>query len=169
MDQPVVSIVMGSASDADIAAGAVKVLEEFGVRYETTIKSAHRTPSEMISYAEGLSERGIKLVIAFAGGSAHLPGMVASSTDVPVLAVPVKRDHHGDEARKSSIAMPPGVPLSVFGNNAAGNAALFCIRTLALSDNSLRERYAESQQAMARSVRETDKELQKLGWEEWNS
>ena len=168
MDQPIVSIVMGSASDADIAAGAVEVFEQWGISYETAIKSAHRTPNDMIAYAEGLSERGIKMVIAFAGGSAHLPGMVASSTDVPVLAVPVKRAHHEDEARKSSIAMPPGVPLAVFGNNAAGNAALFCIRTLSISDSGLRDRYVASQQAMADAVRETDTDLQKLGWENWN-
>lgn len=169
MDQPVVSIVMGSASDADVADAAVKVFEEWGIEYETAIKSAHRTPDEMIAYAEGLAERGIKIVIALAGGSAHLPGMVASSTEVPVLAVPVKRAHHGDEARKSSIAMPPGVPLAVFGDNAAGNAALFCIRTLATTDRELRDRYVESQSAMASSVTETDKELQKLGWQEWRN
>lgn len=160
---------MGSASDADIADGAVEVFEQWGIAYETSIKSAHRTPDEMIAYAEGLAERGIKMVIALAGGSAHLPGMVASSTDVPVVAVPVKRSHHGDEARKSSIAMPPGVPLAVFGDNASGNAALFCIRTLATSDRELRDRYVESQQTMATSVKEADKELQKLGWQEWRS
>ncbi len=164
---PLVSIAMGSVSDGDIAEKAMAVLEQFGVYYEVGVKSAHRTPQHMLDYAKGVADRGIKVVIAMAGGSAHLPGMVASDTSVPVLAVPIKRFErgHGDEALKSSIAMPPGIPLATFGNNAADRAALFAVRILSLSDTVLQKRYVASQEALTTKVAAQDTEIAKNGWQ----
>ncbi len=171
MSAPKVAVIMGSVSDADVADKAIEVLEEFEVSYEVGIKSAHRTPNEMLTYAEGLADRGVQIVIALAGGSAHLPGMVASSTSVPVLAVPVRRSQrgHGDEAMKSSIAMPPGIPLAVFGDNAADRAALFAVRVLGLKDDDLNKRYQQSQQEMADAVVAQDQSVAELGWKEFRN
>jgi phosphoribosylaminoimidazole carboxylase PurE protein len=102
MSEAVVGIIMGSDSDLDVMAGAAKVLDEFSVPYEVRIISAHRTPKEMLAYAAQASSRGLKVIIAGAGGSAHLPGMTASETSLPVLAVPVKRDNHDHEAQNAS-------------------------------------------------------------------
>lgn len=161
---PQVSLVMGSKNDGDIANLAVQVLDQFNVSYEVGIKSAHRTPERMLSYAHSLQARGLKVVIALAGGSAHLPGMIASSTELPVLAVPVKRDHHNDEALKSSIAMPSGIPLAVFPNNGADRAALFAVRILSLSDNQLHLNYLKYIEDMKSQVIEQDALLENLGW-----
>jgi len=166
---PFVSVVLGSASDADVADKAVEVLKDFNVPFEVGIKSAHRTPDRMLSYAKDLQGRGVKVVIAIAGGSAHLPGMIASETSIPVLAVPVKRPEkgHGDEALKSSIAMPAGIPLAVFPNNGADRAALFAIRMLALNDAKLQRDYLASQLEMKLAVESQDELIQKYGWEDF--
>ena len=163
MSTPDIAVIMGSVSDSDIAAKATKVLDTYGVSYELGVKSAHRTPKEMLQYAEGLAERGVKVVIALAGGSAHLPGMVASSTSIPVLAVPVKREHHGDEAMKSSTALPPGIPVAVMPNNGADRAALMAVRILALSDSELAVKYLASQEEMRASVVAQDEAMRKDG------
>src|SRR4051812_43729044 len=112
MSNPVVGIIMGSDSDLDVMGQAAKTLEEFGVPHEVRVLSAHRTTSEMIQYASEAQDRGLKAIIAGAGGSAHLPGMTASETGLPVIAIPVKRESSGHEAFWSNIKMPPGVPLA---------------------------------------------------------
>ena len=127
MNNPVVGIIMGSDSDLDIMSEAAKVLDEFGVTYEVRVVSAHRTPDVMEEYAATAAKRGLKVIIAGAGGSAHLPGMTASHTVLPVIAVPVKRDHHGHEAFWSSIKMPPGVPLATMPENGANRDSCFCL------------------------------------------
>ena len=165
MNNPVVGIIMGSDSDLDIMSEAAKVLDEFGVTYEVRVVSAHRTPDVMEEYAATAAKRGLKVIIAGAGGSAHLPGMTASHTVLPVIAVPVKRDHHGHEAFWSSIKMPPGVPLATMPENGAKNGALMAIEILSLLDTNLGTRYAAFRQKQHDNVIVADTELQKQGWE----
>ena len=167
MSQPVVGIIMGSDSDLDIMSEAAKVLDEFGVAYEVRVVSAHRTPDIMDEYASTAASRGLKVIIAGAGGSAHLPGMTASHTVLPVIAVPVKRDHHGHEAFWSSIKMPPGIPLATMPENGARNGALLAIEILALSDHDLAERYQSFRQNLHDSVVATDAKIQQQGWERY--
>ncbi len=158
--QPTVGIIMGSQSDLDIMSQAADMLGTFGVSYEVRIISAHRTPREMMNYAADAKARGLKLIIAGAGGSAHLPGMTASETTLPVIAVPVKRDNHDHEALWSNIKMPPGIPLATMPENGAGNAALMAVRILALADDQLHAKYEAFVTKQHNDVIETDKTLQ---------
>lgn len=162
-----VGIIMGSDSDLDIMGQAAKILDEFGVANEVHIISAHRTPDVMSDYAVTAKERGLKLIIAGAGGSAHLPGMTASHTPIPVIAVPIKRENHGHEAFWSNIKMPPGIPLATMPENNARNAALLAIEILALSDEPLAAKYDEFRKGQAQSVYDADDELQTKGWQSY--
>lgn len=139
--RPLVGIIMGSDSDLDIMGTAAETLEGFGVLSEVRIISAHRSPDEMAEYAAEAASRGLKVIIAGAGGSAHLPGMTASHTTLPVLAVPIKRAEGDHEALWSNIKMPPGVPLATLPENGARNAALLAVEILALSDPELTSKY----------------------------
>ncbi|MBW3569040.1 5-(carboxyamino)imidazole ribonucleotide mutase [Candidatus Parcubacteria bacterium] len=143
---PVVGIIMGSKSDLEIMQAAADILEEFGVEHEVRVISAHRTPDEMNEYAKSSAERGLKVIIAGAGGSAHLPGMTASHTTLPVLAVPIKKNSHDHEALWSNIKMPPGVPLATMPENGAKNAALMAIEILSLNNSELLEGYKKYNQ-----------------------
>lgn len=163
----VVGIIMGSDSDLDVMSEAAKVLDDFGVEYEVRVVSAHRTPDVMSEYSKTAASRGLKVIIAGAGGSAHLPGMTASETSLPVLAVPVKRDHHDHEALWSSIKMPPGIPLATMPENGAGNAALQAVRILALSDESLSQKVIDFHTSLHDSVIAKDQDLQSKGWKNY--
>lgn len=163
MPSPTVGIIMGSDSDLDVMSEASKTLDEFGIDYEVRVVSAHRTPDVMEEYARTAAERGLRVIIAGAGGSAHLPGMTASGTLLPVLAVPVKRDHHDHEALWSNIKMPPGIPLATMPENGARNAALMAVEILALSDEQLSARYAAFRKKQHDSVVETDKRVRQAG------
>lgn len=165
MSNPLVGIIMGSDSDLDVMGQAAKTLDEFGVANEVRVVSAHRTPEEMLEYARSAADRGIKVIIAGAGGSAHLPGMTASETTLPVIAIPVKREHHSHEAFWSNIKMPPGVPLATMPENGARNGALLAVRILALQDDSLAQKYADFAQKQADAVKEIDAAIQTKGWE----
>lgn len=165
MGQPVVGVIMGSNSDLDIMSEAVKLLERFEVPHEVHVVSAHRTPDVMEEYARTAKDRGLKLIIAGAGGSAHLPGMTASHTPLPVIAVPIKRDHHGHEAFWSNIKMPPGIALATMPENGARNAALLAIEILAVHDEGLAEKYEGFRAAQHDDVTDADKELQAKGWQ----
>lgn len=165
MSNPVVGIIMGSDSDLDVMSPAAKTLDEFGIPNEVRIISAHRTPAEMAQYASEAASRGIKVIIAGAGGSAHLPGMTASETTLPVIAIPVKREHHGHEAFWSNIKMPPGIPLATMPENGARNGALLAVRILALGDPDIAAKYTEFVRKQHGSVTEIDKALQNEGWE----
>jgi len=167
MSKPVVGIIMGSDSDLDVMCEAAKILDEFGLGYEVRIISAHRTPEEMMTYAAQAEGRGLKVIIAGAGGSAHLPGMTASHTLLPVLAVPVKRDNHDHEALYSNVKMPPGIALATLPENGAKNAALFAVEVLSLSDSALSKRYADYKQKLHDGVIATDKKLQTDGWQKF--
>jgi phosphoribosylaminoimidazole carboxylase PurE protein len=161
MAAPLVGIIMGSDSDLDVMAEAAKVLDEFSVAYEVRIISAHRTPDVMDDYAANAKDRGLKLIIAGAGGSAHLPGMTASHTILPVIAVPVKRDNHDHEALWSNIKMPPGIPLATMPENGAKNAGLLAIEILSLGDEDLASRYDAFRKKQHEDVLTIDKNVQK--------
>ncbi|HYF18280.1 MAG TPA: 5-(carboxyamino)imidazole ribonucleotide mutase [Ramlibacter sp.] len=138
-----VGVVMGSSSDWDTLQHAVQILQEFGVTHEAQVVSAHRMPDDMFRYAEAAAGRGLKAIIAGAGGAAHLPGMLAAKTVVPVLGVPVASRHlQGVDSLHSIVQMPRGIPVATFaiGQAGAANAALFAVAMLATADAALRER-----------------------------
>ncbi|MEG0141301.1 MAG: 5-(carboxyamino)imidazole ribonucleotide mutase [Comamonas sp.] len=136
-----VGVVMGSSSDWDTMQHAVAILQQFGITFEAKVVSAHRMPDDMFRFAEAAADRGIKAIIAGAGGAAHLPGMIAAKTTVPVLGVPVASRHlQGVDSLHSIVQMPKGVPVATFaiGNAGAANAALFAVALLANEDPALR-------------------------------
>ena len=136
-----VGVVMGSSSDWDTMQHAVAILQQFGIAFEAQVVSAHRMPDDMFRFAEAAADRGIKAIIAGAGGAAHLPGMIAAKTTVPVLGVPVASRHlQGVDSLHSIVQMPKGVPVATFaiGNAGAANAALFAVALLANEDPALR-------------------------------
>lgn len=140
MIKPLVSVVMGSKSDWDVMQHAIAVLDEFHVSYEAKVVSAHRTPDLMFQFAEQAQSRGIRCIIAGAGGAAHLPGMIAAKTTVPVLGVPVNSRHlQGLDSLLSIVQMPRGVPVATFaiGEAGAANAGLFAVELLAIQDDEL--------------------------------
>lgn len=153
----VVGVIMGSRSDWETMEPCVQVLKDFGIPHECRVVSAHRTPNWMVEYAQTAAERGIQVIIAAAGGAAHLPGMVASLTTLPVLGVPVKsRVLNGVDSLLSIVQMPGGVPVGTLAIGAAGakNAALLATRVLALSDESLLKQLAEYQTNQTETVLE---------------
>jgi len=142
---PLVGVVMGSKSDYEVMAAAVEVLREFGVAHEVRVVSAHRTPDLLFEYAEAAQGRGLRAIVAGAGGAAHLPGMLAAKTLIPVLGVPVAATGlNGMDALLSIVQMPRGVPVATFaiGKAGAANAGLFAVQMLAATDDTLRERLA---------------------------
>jgi 5-(carboxyamino)imidazole ribonucleotide mutase len=160
MDMSAVSVgvVMGSSSDWDTLQHAVQILQEFGIAHEAKVVSAHRMPDDMFAYAEAAAARGLKAIIAGAGGAAHLPGMLAAKTPVPVLGVPVASRHlQGVDSLHSIVQMPKGIPVATFAIGAAGaaNAALFAVAMLAVNDAALRtklEAYRARQTEAARAM-----------------
>lgn len=139
MSQPIVGIIMGSQSDLDVMKAAAAILEEFGVDHEVQIVSAHRTPEWMMQYATTAASRGIKVIIAGAGGAAHLPGMTASLTSLPVIGVPVRSSNSIDgwDSILSILQMPNGVPVATVALNAAQNAGILAAQILAIHDAAL--------------------------------
>jgi 5-(carboxyamino)imidazole ribonucleotide mutase len=147
---PAVAVLMGSASDWSTMQAAVAILERFGVAYEAKVVSAHRMPDEMFAYAAAARDRGIRAIIAGAGGAAHLPGMLAAKTTVPVLGVPVPSRHlQGQDSLLSIVQMPAGIPVATFAIGEAGatNAALFAVALLAADDAALAEALAADRAA----------------------
>ena len=154
----VVGVVMGSSSDWETLRAATAILAEFGIAHEARVVSAHRMPDEMFAYAEGAAARGLRAIIAGAGGAAHLPGMLAAKTTVPVLGVPVESRHlKGLDSLYSIVQMPKGIPVATFaiGSAGAANAALFAVAMLAAGDAALRgrlEAYRARQTDAARAM-----------------
>lgn len=142
MQKPVVSIIMGSASDQPIMEAAANVMRDFGIPFEFTIVSAHRTPVRMFEFARGARARGIKVIIAGAGGAAHLPGMVASLTELPVIGVPIKSSNSIDgwDSLLSILQMPSGVPVATVAVDGGKNAGILAARILATADEALSEK-----------------------------
>jgi 5-(carboxyamino)imidazole ribonucleotide mutase len=156
--KPVIGVVMGSSSDWDVMKHAVDILTQFGVPHEALVISAHRMPDEMFAYAEGARARGLRAIIAGAGGAAHLPGMLAAKTIVPVLGVPVPSKYlRGEDSLLSIVQMPKGVPVATFaiGEAGAANAALTAIAILAAHDENLADRldqFRRTQTAAAQAM-----------------
>ena len=153
--KPLVGVIMGSQSDWDVMQHAVRVLLDFGVPHEKRVVSAHRTPDTMFEYAESARERGLACIIAGAGGAAHLPGMLASKTTLPVLGVPVPSRHlAGQDSLYSIVQMPKGIPVATFaiGEAGAANAGLFAVCLLAGSDEGLARQLAEYRAKLAEQV-----------------
>jgi 5-(carboxyamino)imidazole ribonucleotide mutase len=156
--QAVIGVVMGSSSDWETMRTATEILAEFGVPFEAKVVSAHRMPDDMFAYAESAASRGLQAIIAGAGGAAHLPGMLAAKTTVPVLGVPVASRHlQGVDSLHSIVQMPKGIPVATFaiGTAGAGNAALFAVAMLAHQDDALHQRllaYRAAQTEAARAM-----------------
>jgi 5-(carboxyamino)imidazole ribonucleotide mutase len=159
---PVVGVVMGSASDWETMNAATDILAEFGIPFEAQVVSAHRMPDEMFAYAEAAASRGLQAIIAGAGGAAHLPGMLAAKTVVPVLGVPVPSRHlQGVDSLHSIVQMPKGVPVATFaiGTAGAANAALFAVAMLANRDAALRTQLEAFRARQTDAARAMTKEL----------
>jgi len=156
MTQALIGVVMGSSSDWDTMQHAVQILQQFDIPHEARVVSAHRMPDDMFAYAESAVGRGLKAIIAGAGGAAHLPGMIAAKTVVPVLGVPVASKHlQGVDSLHSIVQMPKGVPVATFAIGAAGaaNAALFAVALLANEDPALREKLEAFRAAQTEAAR----------------
>jgi 5-(carboxyamino)imidazole ribonucleotide mutase len=160
-DQPLVGVIMGSDSDWPVMSAAAEALAEFAVAHEVRVVSAHRTPTDMAEYAQQAAGRGLRVVIAGAGGAAHLPGMVASMTTLPVIGVPVPLKHlDGLDSLLSIVQMPAGVPVATVSVGGARNAGLLAVRILASSDAALAARMAAFQTELAEGARAKNAALQ---------
>ena len=161
---PLVGIIVGSASDLGVAGKAADILKEFGVEFEMGIASAHRTPEDVASYASSASGRGIKVIIAMAGLSAALPGVVAANTTLPVIGVPVASGPlSGSDALLAIAQMPPGVPVACMGIDGAKNAALMALRIISTCDENLTGKLADWTQRSSEDVRRSRKKIEELG------
>ncbi len=167
--RPIVSIIMGSDSDLPIMKQAAEMLEQFGVPYEITIVSAHRTPSSMMAFAENAHRRGIKVIIAGAGGAAHLPGMISSNTALPVVGVPVKSSISMDgwDSLLSIVQMPAGVPVATVALNGAKNAGILAVQILASADDELYKKLIEYKKSLADEVERKSAILEKIGFQKY--
>ena len=162
MKNPIVSIVMGSDSDLRVMGAAAEILDSFDVPYEITIVSAHRTPKRLVEFSENAHERGIKVVITGAGGAAHLPGMVAAISPLPVIGVPVKSSNSIDgwDSVLSILQMPGGVPVATVALDGAKNAGLLAVQILSAGDEGLREKMLEYKQGLNDMVMEKVKKME---------
>jgi phosphoribosylaminoimidazole carboxylase PurE protein len=160
-----VAIIMGSDSDLMIMKDAAQILEDFDISYDLTIVSAHRTPKRMIQYATEAGQKGIKVIIAGAGGSAHLPGMIASLTSVPVIGVPIKgKSLDGLDSLLSIVQMPPGVPVATVAINGGINAAILACQILGIENKTLFERIEKYKLQLENKVLSKASKLEKSGW-----
>lgn len=165
-----VGIIMGSDSDLPVMSEAAKVLDSFGIEYELTIVSAHRTPDKMYEYASTAQERGLKVIIAGAGGAAHLPGMTAAITTLPVIGVPVKtRALSGVDSLYSIVQMPGGIPVATVAINGAKNAGLLTVQMLAAFDPQLQEKVKTYKMDLKNSVEEKAEKLENIGYTDYLS
>ncbi len=164
MTRPQIGIVMGSDSDLPVMRQAAKILEQLGVEYEVVISSAHRVPEKTAQYAATAEERGLEVIIAAAGGAAHLPGVIAAKTVLPVIGVPIKTSTLGGvDSLYSVVQMPRGIPVATVAINGAKNAGILAAQIIGVKDAAVREKIKQFKQEMAREVEEKDKKLQELG------
>ena len=162
MSKAQVGIIMGSSSDLKVMKDAADVLKELGIEFEMTVVSAHRTPERMFDYAKGAADRGLKVIIAGAGGAAHLPGMVASLTPLPVIGVPVKSSNSIDgwDSILSILQMPNGVPVATVALNAAKNAGILAAQIIGSSDKVVLQRMVEYKEGMKSKVMDSKDEVE---------
>ena len=165
-EKPLVGIIMGSDSDLAIMSSAAKILEDFQIPFELTIVSAHRTPDRLYEYSKTASDRGLKVIIAGAGGAAHLPGMVASLTELPVIGVPVEsKTMSGIDSLYSIVQMPPGVPVATVAINGAQNAGLLAIQILGCSDMAVRQKMLKYKKDLKTIVEEKATRLESIKYQ----
>ncbi len=166
--KPLVGIIMGSDSDLPVMQDAAAILDDLMVPYELTVVSAHRTVDRLYNYAKTAKERGLKVIIAGAGGAAHLPGMTAAMTTLPVVGVPVKtRTLNGVDSLYSIVQMPPGVPVATVAINGAKNAGLLAAQIIGTSDDAVSKRLADFIDEMRKSVEEKAENLESLGYKNY--
>lgn len=162
---PRVSIIMGSTSDLPIMEKAAKVLNDFKIPFEMHALSAHRTPVEVEQFAKGAAARGIEVIIAAAGMAAHLPGVIAASTTVPVIGVPISATLQGIDALLAIVQMPPGIPVATVGVDAAMNAALLAVQMLAVGDERLKAELVDHKEGLKSKIVKANKELSAVSYE----
>ena len=161
---PIVSIIMGSTSDMPVLEKAAKLLDEFEIPFEINALSAHRTPQEVTDFANNASKRGLKVIIAAAGMAAHLPGVIAAQTTVPVIGVPIKSTLEGMDALLAIVQMPPGIPVATVGTNAGLNAAILAVQMLSLTDERIAARFAEYKQGLAKKIVKANEDLARISY-----
>jgi 5-(carboxyamino)imidazole ribonucleotide mutase len=166
MGKPLIGIIMGSQSDLRIMKDAAEVLEELNVPYELTIVSAHRTPHRLVEYASNARSKGLKVIVAGAGGAAHLPGMIASLTSLPVVGVPVKSSNSIDgwDSMLSILQMPAGVPVATVALDGARNAGILAAQILGTSDKALSKKLDQFKKSLKVKVEEAAKKIESKGW-----
>ncbi|HUC80648.1 MAG TPA: 5-(carboxyamino)imidazole ribonucleotide mutase [Flavisolibacter sp.] len=166
LQTPLVGIIMGSDSDLNIMQAAADILKFFAIPFELTVVSAHRTPQRMVDYAQSAKERGLKIIIAGAGGAAHLPGMVSSITTLPVIGVPIKSSNSIDgwDSVLSILQMPNGVPVATVALNAAKNAGILAAQMIGAFDEKVGEKIAAYKQQLIDEVQDKISHLQSAGW-----
>lgn len=166
--KPIIGIIMGSDSDLPVMADAAGIFDDFKVQYELTVVSAHRTPDVLVAYSTQALARGIKIIIAGAGGAAHLPGMVASMSPLPIIGVPIKtKSMDGLDSLLSIAQMPPGVPVATVAVNGAKNAALLAIQMLGMTDKKLQQKIVEYKKKMNIEVKGKAQKLSKIGYKKY--
>lgn len=160
--KPIVSIIMGSTSDLPILEKTAKMLDEMEIPFEMNALSAHRTPAEVEAFARGAESRGIKVIIAAAGMAAHLPGVIAAMTTLPVIGLPINSTLDGMDALLAIVQMPPGIPVATVGINAGQNAAILAIQMLALNDMELAKKFSEFKASLAQKIVKANEDLKKV-------
>lgn len=160
--KPIVSIIMGSTSDLPILEKTAKMLDEMEIPFEMNALSAHRTPAEVEEFARGAEGRGIKVIIAAAGMAAHLPGVIAAMTTLPVIGLPINSTLDGMDALLAIVQMPPGIPVATVGINAGQNAAILAIQMIALNDANLAEKFAAFKASLAQKIVKANEDLKKV-------
>jgi 5-(carboxyamino)imidazole ribonucleotide mutase len=160
--KPLVSIIMGSTSDLPVMEKAARILDDMKVPFEMNALSAHRTPEEVEKFARGAAGRGIKVVIAAAGMAAHLPGVIASMTPIPVIGVPIKASLEGLDSILSILQMPPGIPVATVGVNAAENAGILAAQIIASGDDKVMKEVVKYKQNLKKKIVEANKELKNV-------
>lgn len=160
--KPIVSIIMGSTSDLPVLEKAAKLFDEFEIPFELNALSAHRTPEEVTTFATSAQERGLKAIIAAAGMAAHLPGVIAAQTTVPVIGVPIKSTLEGMDALLAIVQMPPGIPVATVGINGGLNAAILAIQMLALSDEKIAAKLEAYKKNLAKKIVKANEELSRI-------
>lgn len=169
MEKPVVGIVMGSDSDLPVVKEAALILEQFSIPFEMRIISAHRTPEKAAEYAKTAAERGLEVIIAAAGGAAHLAGVLAADTPLPVIGLPIKSATlSGVDSLYSIVQMPSGIPVATVAINGAKNAALLAIQMLSIGNKELREKIKDYKVKLALAVEEKDNRLQEVGYQNYS-
>ncbi|MBI5418030.1 5-(carboxyamino)imidazole ribonucleotide mutase [Candidatus Poribacteria bacterium] len=167
MNKKQISILMGSDSDLSVMKGACECLKQFGVEFTIRVLSAHRTPSEVVSWISELEKQNFQVIIAGAGGAAHLAGVIAAHTTLPVIGVPISSSLHGVDALYSIVQMPNGIPVATVGIDRAKNAALLAISILALNDKELKKKLGKYRLDMQKDVLKKDAKLNEIGWEKY--